>query len=169
MGLIDSVVLLNVLVVLLVVYAFSFPRHIDKEDSSETLDPRLWRVEYETLNGEIERRERSLITMGSIFLPVSFLLMGQAATANSPNIRLLLVWTSIMLYSVWLFAVQITSWRLDEIIYPRLRWLERHIGFEAHRFVGRRIQGSCWIHIRRHHWAIFLIVLFVVAIVIMNA
>jgi hypothetical protein len=145
----------------------AFPRHRN-EDPSDTFDHGLRLLEYNTLNNEIERRERSLIMMGSIFLPVSFLLLGEATKAANSEARFLLVCTSLALYSIWLFAVQLTSWWLDEIIYPRLRWLESHLGFEAHEFVRQRIQGSLRIHIRRHHWVIFLVVLFIAAIFVVN-
>lgn len=148
-----------------------------KDYPSKTWEKDLLLKEYEILNGEIERRERSMIMMGSIFLPTSFLLLGQAAMIPKSesvfwDARFLLALVSVTLYSIWLFAVQYTSWWLHEITYARLHWLEENIGFEAHKFLKKRIEkeGKRRInYLRRLHWAYFLFPLFLAAIAVILA
>lgn len=164
---IKPLLLLATLIVLLGLYAFLIPRR-RPQSLSPTSDQDLQWEEYRTLNKEIERRERSMIMMGSIFLPISLLILGQATTVGNLDVKFLLVCASMALYSIWLFAVQGTSWWLDEITYARIRGLEEQLGIEVHCYVGRQVEGNLRIYVRRHHWAIFLVTLFVVAIIIMS-
>jgi len=72
---------------------------------------------------------------GSIFVVTSLTLLGQSALAP-PRLRVIMIYLALLVYGTWLFAVTLTTQRLDDISYARLRGIERQLGLEVHLYVG---------------------------------
>jgi hypothetical protein len=116
---------------------------------------------------EAGRRGSAMIWMGSIFLPISFLLLGIAAQIDpaTPNLRLALVFVSIILYTLWLFLIQLTT-RLMNDMNMEMRLICEPKPSAAkilRKFYGKKHGKKPLIWIRRNHWLAFLILLVVAA------
>jgi len=115
---------------------------------SETIGLKRLKLEYKILNDSVRQRENSLLSSGSIFVAASLILLGQAALVTT-NIDLgvaALVFGSWFIYSIWLFAYQLTTVKLTSVTFGRLRWLEHRLGFEAHRMlIHYRIPIRKWL------------------------
>jgi len=149
-------------------YGDFLPQDTNQVQRSPTTDEDKRKLEYQYLQSENERRERSMIMMGAIFLPVSLLIMGQAFTQDNILARFALVILSIGLYTIWLFRVNLTTISLNEITYKRLKGIEEQDDFQVHRYmyaetrteVENSTNDVSWLSNRRSHWGLYLILLY---------
>jgi len=161
-----AVLLLLIGLVLVIVYIALLPRK-EEADESPSFGLELWEIEYKYLNKEIERKERSMIMMGSIIIPACFILMGQALQTRSFCSRLLIVALSTGLYSTWLFTIQLTDRILGNKTYARLRGLEKQMGIHVHRFGLDVREKSRTTVFRINHWLFYMIGLYAIGTLIL--
>lgn len=136
MSVMYPVILFVMTVVFSIIYEILFRKWDDweGEDRSPTRNPKLLWREYQTLSQELGRREQSMLSMMGL---LSFGLEGLVALLERDiTTRFAVALFAILLYSVWLFFINLTSVRMDSIVYKRLRGIERQNRppFEAHRF-----------------------------------
>jgi len=118
------------------------------------------RLEYETFNSEVARRGEAFIISGTIFVTLSFLILAQASSHEITCChRIVLAYTSLAIYSIWLFLFGYTARRLDKLSYTRIHSIEKKLKIRVHRYVDEATRNTLWIAFRRSFWAIVLVAL----------
>jgi hypothetical protein len=114
---------------------FRFEEH-GMEKSPTVLPENLWR-EHRILDQSVSRRENSILITGSIFVTASLVLIGQSVSVAlvQPNVA---VFTSWLMYSIWLFFLQFPAGRLTDWTFRRLKGIETELGIEGHLYIVRR-------------------------------
>jgi len=128
----------------------------DEEDFLESSGARLQRFWSNS-------REQSMITMGSLFVPTSFVLLGVASQPSiMPIDRLALSLLAPILYGVWLFTIQLST-RLMNDTDAQLQQLARDPRGDFARLQNRLYgdrHGKGWMmRARRNHWLLYLPIL----------
>jgi len=112
-------------------------------------------------------RESSMITMGSLFIPTAFALLGLAGQQTTPPAtRFALSIAALFLYLIWLFAIQLTSRLMSDIEAELQQYIRGPLGYYARlqrQLYGERNGNHPFLWIRRNHWVIFLVPLFYAA------
>lgn len=132
--------------------------------------------DYSITNDEIARRENITLVVGSILVSSSFIILGNYVVNDLSNVHnsLFPATVSIVLYAVWLFVFQITTKKIDERSYERIRALEKIISdkinpnpnkynkydvFGIHSFLHTDLEDRSWMPIRRWFWGLILLLL----------
>jgi len=115
-------------------------------------------LEYQTLNEEVRRRGDMLAIHGSIFVVASLLLLGQSVSAPLRE-RTAILFVTLLVYAMWLFAMTYSTMRLDNIAFARLRGIEEQYGFRAHLYMKKMTEKTLWLYARRFIWGLVLIML----------
>src|SRR2546430_12847910 len=132
----------------------------------------------ERLWSEIARRENSMILMGSLVIPTAFGLLIVAAlppstllTPEQPQTaRTVLSSAAVLLYSWWLFTVQLPVRVMNDISYQMQRMTEdsNGIGQILEELYGKE-HGAGWLmRVRRNHWLAYLVMLLFAATLIVG-
>jgi len=134
---------------LIYVFLFVFTETTDpiQFPSDNSADPRVLLEEYRTLNTSVRQRENSLLLAGSIFVTASLILLGQSSIQGSQKVPV--VFGSWAVYSIWLFLFQLSSARLTELTFARLRGLEQNmrLRIQSHTFLFTKRDP-----VRRYFW-----------------
>ena len=165
--------------------------HSRIEDSKAMKTPTSWRdfkffkLEYEQLNEHCRSRDNTTIVGGSILVAASILLLGSCIQLVGENkiefrLKILTVFASLAIYVIWLLCFNLTSIKVSDLYYARLREMERHapapdtfvlrnseqFDMELHRYFREQVKGEWWFYLRRTIWVLFLWVLAIVGMVI---
>ncbi len=105
-------------------------------------------------------RETSMITMGSLFVPTAFLLLGVAAQHDIPcSAKIALSIWAPLLYLIWLFTVQLSTRVMTDVEGV----LKRKVGgsFGAYERLQNKLYGAGHgkgplIWTRRNHWLFYI-------------
>jgi len=95
---------------------------------------------------------------GSIFVVASLLLLGQSVSAPLRE-RTAILFVTLLVYAMWLFAMTYSTMRLDNIAFARLRGIEEQYGFRAHLYMKKMTEKTLWLYARRFIWGLVLIML----------
>ncbi len=103
-------------------------------------------LEYETLNQAVRQREQTMGVTGSIFVAQSLFLLGisQSLPEGSQQVTIFGSW---IVFSIWLFFIQLGDNRMMKKTYDRLRWIEEQLNFEAHTYLMKqrdRLKRWAW-------------------------
>jgi hypothetical protein len=128
-------------------------------EPSPTVNPGMLKFEYKLLQKSVNQREQTILLTGSIFVTASLLLAGEGLRTSDETVRTastLLSWT---VYAIWLFMFQLTSGRLIDRTYARMRWIENNVPivFQVHEYLARKRDP-----VRRWIWLALLQVLLLV-------
>jgi hypothetical protein len=167
-----AVVYLAVGVILAVTYfLLPNPPHADEAarvpretDPKEDYNRR--KLEYETLNSDINARGEGAVLAGTIFVTASVLILAQA-TSGPIVTRIILCFASMTIYSIWLFGIYYTARRLDALTYSRLHEIEARLRIDAHAYVRRIADDTFWFRLRSNIWAVILLALSFVGFLIL--
>jgi hypothetical protein len=137
----------------------------NKEDGIELIVK-----DYETSCKEIERRDHITLLIGTVLITAATLVFNAGFSAH-PSARFLLASVSILLFSVWLWAMHYTSVRLNNLSYIRIRAIEEALSghltnkatekalsddvtykFGIHQYLFEKTQRQDWIKFRRWLW-----------------
>ena len=123
----------------------------------------------EKLWSEIARRENSMILMGSLVIPTAFGLLIVAAlppsTLSTPEqtqtARTVLSLAAVLLYSWWLFTVQLPVRVMNDIGHEMQRMIENSngIGHVLEELYGTDHGAGSLMKVRRNHWLAYLVML----------
>jgi len=123
------------------------------------------KLEYNTLNENINVRSNLTMIAGTIFVSLSAIILAESAGVDG-LVKLLMVSASLVLYALWLLCGYGTTRKIDHICYARMRKIEESLGLEVHRYIKKNVEGKIWYGFRQHVWLIFFLVLLVVGILI---
>lgn len=126
------------------------------------------RLEYETLNENVQSRGHQTLVAGSIILAASVLIMVEGLNGSLHGWLLFMaVMASLALYGVWLMAYSTTK-RIDDICHRRMRQIESRLGIEVHGLLWERIRSRWWYRYGRSiYWQVFFWILLVLGLFIM--
>jgi hypothetical protein len=106
-----------------------------------------------------QAHERSMLDMGSLFIPTAFVLLAAAATAQnfiSHSARIGLALSALLLYVVWLFLVQLPTRLMDDVD-SKMRLIAKDAAAEIlHNFYGDRHGTTYMTRLRRNHWLAYV-------------
>lgn len=126
--------------------------------------------DYETMNREIQNRGTITQAVGAILITASFLILGNVVGGKiTSNVKYAMGIVSIALYVVWLFVLNYTTKKLDNMTFSRIRAIEGTLSdekrlnydFGIHSYIEDETKTTLWIKIRRRFWVWVLILLFV--------
>ena len=102
-----------------------------------------------------------MILMGSIFVPLSFILLGAAVTGKFPwQAKISLSFIAPWIYIAWLFSIQLST-RLMNDMESEFEILVKPEGYRKimRKFYGIG-HGRTWtMRARRNHWLIYVVLL----------
>lgn len=116
------------------------------------------------------RRESSMILMGTIFLTGAFILLGAASQAPPASLsRKMLAMIELLTNVWWLFSIQLSTRIMNDVEFE-LRLRERNVGYHLiQRYLYGGQHGDNWlIRIRRNHWLVYMVFVFMAAFTIMS-
>lgn len=91
------------------------------------------------------------------------------------QLKILIVFASLAIYIVWLLCFNMTSNKMNNICYGRLRKMEEHapapdmfeINMELHGYLLKQVRDVWWCrYLRQTIWVLFLWVLVIVSVFI---
>jgi len=135
---------------------------------SEGLVPNFILEDYRSSNDEVGRRDNITLLTGTIIVTSSIIILGNAAISQHVYPLWIFALASIGLYSVWIVFLYETSKKCNEIVYGRIRAIEKvlthHTGwpFGVQDYINERTHGqrSIWLHcVRRIFWYVVLMLL----------
>jgi len=127
--------------------------------------------DYETMNREIQNRGTITEAVGAILITASFLILANVVGDKiTSNVKYAMGIVSIALFVVWLFVLNYTTKKLDNMTFSRMRAIEQELGekfgyrFGVHSHIKEETEPKCcketlWINIRRRFWVWILILL----------
>jgi hypothetical protein len=124
---------------------------------------------------EISRqgRESGMLTMGNLFIPTAFLMLGAAATAPkdviSPSARIVLAASGPLLYVLWLFLVQLSTRLMDDIDSDMRLAAKGGTANVLHCFYEDRHGFGLVMILRRNHWLAYVPLITIGAIMIIHS
>jgi Mn2+/Fe2+ NRAMP family transporter len=160
------------LLVSVIYYYIQRREHYEERGEKQSLlrEPESSILEYETLNRNVQNRDRLTLVTGSIILAASFLILTEGLRLELRGVLLLsTVLASLALYSFWLLFAYATTRRIDSICYRRMHEIESRLGIRVHRHIYDRIRREPWYRYGRlAFWLVFFWVLLVLGIAILS-
>lgn len=103
-------------------------------------------------------RETGMLSMGNLFIPTAFLLLGAAATSQmtSNPARIALAASAPMLYVLWLFLVQLSTRLMDDVDSDMRLYAKDGSAQVLHDFYGDRHGFGVMMWVRRNHWLAYV-------------
>jgi len=159
----------------------AFYLHYNRIEDPKTMKiPSSWRhfeyfrLEYEQLSNGIRSRDNMTIVAGTILITASVILLASCIDLASRELigfwtKTMMIFASLAIYVIWLICLNLTSNKLNNISYARLRKMEQcasdpctheSIDMELHRYISKQTHDKLWYKIlRRTVWVLFLWVL----------
>ena len=136
-------------------------------------NPESFRLEYEQLSEGLRSRDSMTIIAGTILITASILLLATTVELKSRSIidskiETLMILASVMIYSIWLICLNLTTKKLNNLYYERLRKMEEScIGKKEekslenmkcgiHHFIRSQTECKWWYKYFLKHIRIFL-------------
>ncbi len=117
-----------------------------------------------------QARETSMLTMGTLFIPTAFVLLGAAATANTSALsRIALAASAPTLYVLWLFLVQLPTRLMDDVDSQMRSIVGDPANLVLHKFYGDRHGIQYMTRLRRNHWLVYVPLLILGATYVIRA
>jgi len=124
-------------------------------DTSTFTKGKYLELEYQTLDQSVRHRDHMIGLSGSIFVALSLFLIGNLFRLREDG-RVTAIFASWMIFSIWLFFIQLGDNRMMKRTYDRLQWIEEQLGFEAHRYLEKQRD-------RMKRWAWFVVLCMLLA------
>lgn len=138
------------------------PKYKDNED--------LFILQYEQISEGIRSRDSVTIVAGTILITASLLLLNLGAQIQSFSIKLTIVLASLAIYTIWLIGHELTTKKVHNVDYSRLKEMEKNEDYKIniHTYRLKKVEGKIWWKpLRRKIWLWLLWVLIIVSIAIL--
>jgi len=128
-------------------------------------------LQYEQISAGIISRDNMTIIAGTILITASILLFSSSMGSASLIMKFSIILASLLIYVVWLICFNMTSNKLNNIGYKKLRDMEKDknyaIDFHTHTF--KKVEHEkWWKYLRRKIWLYLFWVLTALGIVILS-
>jgi hypothetical protein len=135
-----------------------------------------FKLQYEEISANIRSRDNMSIVGGTILVTASILLLTSAVGLIGQgtidfNIRVALVLASLAIYSIWMLGFDLTTDKVNDICYSKLREMEMNTKprLNIHSDMRDRLTHKKWYkYVRRNIWLYLLWVLILLSIVILE-
>lgn len=125
-------------------------------------DKNLFMLQYEQISAGIRSRDNISIIAGTVLISASLLLLSSCAVLSGFIIKLPIIFASLAIYALWLIGFNVTTKKVNDLDYSRLKEMERfsncNINIHSHR-LGKLKDESWWKNLRRKIWLWLLWVL----------
>ncbi len=117
---------------------------------------------------DASHREHSMILMGTLFIPTAFILLGAAIQTDVrlQSARAILVIAAPLLYSFWLFFVQLSTRVMMDSEFRMMQisgGTTSYIAATKQQFYGDKHGRGLLMKLRRNHWLSYLVILWFIA------
>ncbi len=135
-----------------------------------------FKIQYEQISANIRSRDNMSIVSGTILITASVVLLASFAELVSRgtidfNIRIAVVTASLAIYSIWLLGFDMTTNKIDDMCYSKLRKMEREADprLNIHFDMRARLHGKKWYEWgRRKVWLYLFWVLILLGVAILK-
>jgi len=178
----DTICLVSSVIVIFGILISSYYLHEDRIEDSKPCkkkeqytpkynDKELFMLQFEQISAGIRSRDNISIVAGTIFITASLLLLGSCAQPPDFISKLPIVFASLAIYALWLIGFNVTSKKVNDLDYSRLKEMERfsncNINIHCHR-LGKVKDENWFKYLRRKIWLWLLWVLIIVSIAILS-
>ena len=123
------------------------------------------KFEYEAFSEGVRSRDHYTMITGSIIVSACALILVQSLVFA--EYRVLIVFTALVLFSLWLPCYYCTTRRADNESYERLRMLERSLGLQISLYLRPRTRETTWHFFREHFWLLVFWVLSILGLALL--
>ena len=178
----SSICIVSSVIVIIGILVSSYYLHEDRIEESKPCkkkeqytpkyeDHELFMLQYEQISAGIRSRDNISIIAGTVLITASLLLLGSCAGLSGFIIKLPIIFASLAIYTIWLIGFNVTTKKVNDLDYSRLKEMERfsncNINIHSHRLEKVKDE-NWWKHLRRKIWLWLLWVLIIVSIAILS-